>query len=394
MPARKSKGDAGKFVFDFESLPEGFVLAKPIQREAYDPEVLEELEKEGRLLKTRKRDGWKLFALFNKKGKARIFTDGLRDVSDRVPHLVKELESLGWSKTLLVGEGVMVVNGKDERTAAQSVLNSGPKRALEVQEELGLMRFVTFDIIFSMGVCVLDTSYKVRLASLKDLGLQPSLKHVSDVEVVDETLETAKKMVVEKKWEGLVLYDSEFRSSFRLDGKSPERVKGCYKWKPIYEDDFIVRRWLASKTDPERMKEVELLQIDPKTGKEFSCGKLGGFSNDMREKLKKIRYPIVMQVNFDGRFASGKLDNARFADIRKDKKPKDCVAPKGFTPESRNKSAKPASSGGGGGGDILDSAVDVIADVAGAVVENLGGATEVAGDIAGEVIEGLGDICS
>ena len=332
MPARKSqsKGDLKNFSFDFESLSEGFVLAKPIQREAYDPKVLEELEKEGRLIITRKRDGWKLFALFNKNGKVRIFTDGLRDVSDRVPHIVKEFESLGWSKALLVGEGVMVINGKDERTAAASVLSSGPIRALEVQEEMGFMRFVAFGIIFSLGACVLDLPYKILVNALKDLELQPSLKHVSGVEVVDETLETAKKMVIENKWEGLVLYDSEFRSSFRLDGKNPERVKGCYKWKPIYEDDFIVRKWFASKTDPERLKEVEILQINPKTGKEFSCGKLGGFTNEMRKKLKKARYPIVMQVNFDGRFASGKLDNARFADIRKDKKPKDCVAPKSF----------------------------------------------------------------
>jgi len=330
LSARKSESDPKNFSFDFESLPEDFVLAKPIQREAYDPEVLEELEKEGRLIITRKRDGWKLFALFNKKGKVRIFTDGLRDVSDRVPHIVKELESLGWSKALLVGEGVMVINGKDERTAAASVLSSGPTRALEVQKELGFVRFVVFDVLFSGGNdCARTVSYKLRLKLLKDSHLS-FLKNISAVEVINETFETAKKMVIENNWEGLVLYDSEFRLSFRLDGKNPERIKGCYKWKPTYEDDFIVRKWFASKTDPERLKEVEILQIDPKTGKEFSCGKLGGFTNDMRKKLKKTRYSIVMQVNFDGRFASGKLDNARFADIRKDKKPKDCIAPKSF----------------------------------------------------------------
>ena len=103
-----------------------------------------------------------------------------------------------------------------------------------------------------------------------------------------------------------------------------------------------------------------------------------------------------MQVNFDGRFASGKLDNARFADIRKDKKPKDCVAPKSFADRER-KNSKKSSSSEHSGADIesaLLDAGDVVADVAGAVIENLGDAAEVACEVAGEIIEGLGDICS
>ena len=73
-----------------------------------------------------------------------------------------------------------------------------------------------------------------------------------------------------------------------------------------------------------------LLQIDPKTKKEFYCGKVGTFTNKMRDELKRLKRPFVMQVAFEARYESGKVRNARFMHLRPDKKVKDCVSPKSY----------------------------------------------------------------
>lgn len=316
--------------FSFDPLPEGFVLAKPIKQENYDESIIEKLEKEGRLIITRKRDGWKLLTAYNSKGKVKIYTDGLRDVTAKLAHAAVELGGLKLRNALLIGEGVAEIGDRDQRTKAGSVLGSGVERSLEVQEEIGLLKMAFFEAIFNNKACLLDLLYRSRLDWLKS-EIGSDFNYIFVVEELDCSFEKAKKMVVEKGWEGLVLYDRDLKSSFRLDGKDPQRIKGCYKWKPYYEDDFVVREPVFSPDNPQRVKEVELLQIDPKTGKEFSCGKLGSFTLKTREFLQNCRYPIVMQVKFRMRFGSGKLSEAVFMHIREDKKPSECISPKSFS---------------------------------------------------------------
>lgn len=91
------------------------------------------------------------------------------------------------------------------------------------------------------------------------------------------------------------------------------------------------------------MKEVVLTQIDPKTHQEFYCGKLGSFNAEMRAKLYRAKYPLVMQVIFEARFDSGAVRNARFDRLRPDKKPRDCVASKSY-PKARSMKIAPSSS--------------------------------------------------
>src|SRR5262249_32543669 len=139
------------------------------------------------------------------------------------------------------------------------------------------------------------------------------------------SFEQAKEMVVREGWEGLVLYHKNFVNTFRLDGGEPKRPDGCYKWKPIQEGDFIAKYWIPNKKDPNRLKEIALFQINKKTGKEFPCYKLGSFKAKMREELRNKKYPFVVEVKYEMRFASGKIRNARFVRLRPDKKPSECV---------------------------------------------------------------------
>ena len=347
--------------YEFRPLSEcpGFVLAKPIKQKEYDPEEIEKLEREERLLITRKRDGWKLF-VEKVKGKFHIYTDGINEITDKLPHIVEELKKLPIpNRTRLVGEGILELQQgiyvKDIRTVAAQIFQRGTQAALDLQFEVGRIKFCLFDIIFWGGKYTLPIEYHARfyagcIASLKLIYQTKRLaknhgpinrkserrrheeefRFVDDVEWINLTLEEAKKLVIEKKWEGLVLYDRNFRSDFRLDGEAPQRISGCYKWKPIQEDDFIVRSWNPADDEPNRLKDVNLSQIDPATKEEFSCGKFGNFSKAMREQLRNASYPFVIQLEFESRYPSGKLQSASFMDLRPDKKPEFCVASETF----------------------------------------------------------------
>lgn len=314
-------------------MPKGFVLAKPLQQGAFDESEIYKLEKEDNLIITRKRDGWKIFAVVFKR-KVKLYTDGLRDVTETLQHIKKEIEAMQLpSKTILVGEAVFD-DGTDHLGVVGSTLNSNPEKAIELQRTRGFLRLIIFDMVFDDGEqCVGIKSYEYRLDLIINMFMisENNPEYVQPIEIIPTSYDEAKKVAVAHKWEGLVCYARNFISSFRLDGKNPQRISGCYKWKPICEDDFIVRKWIPSENDPTSVKELLLLQIDPTTKKEFDCGKLGTFSNAMRKELALFIYPIVVQVKFEVRNASGKLRNKVFMGIRTDKKVRDCLAPKSFS---------------------------------------------------------------
>lgn len=316
-------------LFQLDPLPKGFVLAKPLQQDAYNESVIYELEARGDLIITRKRDGWKLFAV-KTKGMVKIYTDGLNEVDERLSHIKAVLEKIMPNDTMFTGEGIVDINGQDDLGKISAIFHSNKKRSLEIQAVVGMVGFMVFDVIFMRGVPMLNLPYHQRLKAVKGVTAEETGSYVTTLSVLNMTFDEAKRLVLGNNWEGLVLYDRNFVSSFRLDGKNPARPKGCYKWKPIFEDDFIVREWIPSEKDSKRLKEVVLLQIDPETKKEFYCGKVGAFTNKMREELGESKYPLVMQVAFEARYESGKVRNARFMRVRSDKKIRDCVAPRSF----------------------------------------------------------------
>lgn len=322
-----------------DPLDKNFVLAKPIKQDNYDEKIIYDLEKKKQLLITRKRNGWKLFAV-KAKGKIKIYTDGMNDITDRLERLVEEIKTVPIpDNSLWVNEGVLDERGSDHYELVGSILNPKVKTemAIERQKKLGFIKMMNFDVVIWDGIDLLtkgiNLPYFARVENfnntLPKMAMNP--RYLLPVQILIMSYDRAKKEVVKKGWEGLVLYWSQFRASYRLDGKSPKRHHGCWKWKPIHEDDFIVRSWIGDDDKhPRKVKEVLLSQIDPKTGKEFDCGKIGGFTNKTRKDLITARYPLVMQIRFDNRFASGKLQSARYMHIRRDKKIRECVAPKSF----------------------------------------------------------------
>lgn len=317
-------------------LPKGLVLAKPIAQESYDESVIYDLERHDRLVITRKRDGWKILVHFDRNGEPRLYTDGLNEIDSRLDHIKSELKKLGFPpNTLAVGEGIVDVDDNDDLTKVISIFHSNLARSLQLQETYGKINFMLFGAVS----CGLDETFHslgrsfLAVFRAKSVIEHRRLRYVSLAPILRCNFDQAKRIVVEKGWEGLVLYDKSYGLAYRLDGRAPKRPRGCYKWKPILEDDFIIRERIF-RPNKEVLKEVVLLQIDPVSGKEFECGKLSSFSAKMLQRLGKVKLPIVVQARFEMRFPkSGKIRNARFVQVRIDKPINQCIAPKSYPEE-------------------------------------------------------------
>ncbi len=306
-------------------LPKGFVLAKPIAQSGYDEAVIYNLERNDCLIIQRKRDGYKVIAVISK-GEVRFYTVGLNEIDGRLDHIKKELLELKLpSGTIIVGECLIDESGRDNYTDFVSFFKSnGYKTNLNV-------KFMVFDLVLYGNKDLSEKTYSEILEMIARILKKPSLKYVFQAPVLNMIFDQAKELVRKNKWEGLVVRDKNFKNEYRLDGKPPKRPKGCYKWKPLLEDDFIAMRWRSDPDDPERAKDIVLQQINPKTGEQFDCAKIGSFTRAIREQLLEAKFPFVMEVEFEERFEkSGKLRNARFLRIRNDKPVHECIAPKNY----------------------------------------------------------------
>lgn len=317
--------------FSFDPLPEGFMLPKPVN--SVKDEVILALERKGRLAITRKRDGYRVWAVRTHTWK--LYTRGRTEVTSRFPHIVEELEKISAPYgTFFDGEMILEKDDKDSFPAVERFFKAKNSRdATTLQKEIGIPRFMIFDVVFWNGEKWLSHPWRDRYFKVVTTLLGFPLEYIFPAELINCSFKKAQEIVEQMDWEGLVLYDKEGTSDFRLDGKVA-RPRVAWKRKPFTEDDFMVRRWIPRENDPAMLKEMVLSQIDPETGKEIDCGKCGtGFSNVERATFANDNlYPLVVQVKFMERFASGKLRHPSFLRARDDKKPEECI----FASEEKN----------------------------------------------------------
>ncbi len=343
-------------VLDFDgTLKKGFVLAKPIEHTVYDPKVLKELEKAGRLRITRKRNGWKMYLEVNADGEIRFLTDGINEIDKaKVAHLIEEAKQLRLpTRTLLVGEAV--ADGKnDDRGKVIGIMQAKDKAKIDAAGGVKL-HYALFNIVFWNGYKVDDTfkNNYYRLADIvKDAADWGRLEFIDVVELfhpADMPLKKMQKMAVKEKWEGLVLYDAGYKLTYRQDGGSVQRPEGCYKWKPAADADFIVLGCRMREKDPKTIKDLKLYQIDPVNGNYARFYHYGALKNVQREAFSKLpmdletskrgkktvtgwfKEPFVCQLTYDSRREeTGALENPREFLVREDKRPEDCVAPQSY----------------------------------------------------------------
>jgi hypothetical protein len=345
--------------YDFDgTVPKGFVLAKPIEHTVYDQSLIYDLEKNRQLMITHKRNGWKMFLEVNAAGKIRFLTDGLNEIDTwKVSHLIVEAEKLELPpRTLLVGE-VISNTANDDRGVVISVMQC--KNRDKFKGNIPELNLALFNIVFWEGYVTdnYDTNYKKLLTLLygssspiwgKDLSKR-AINLVSLYPLSAYSFDEMKKYAVRSNWEGLVLYDTNYKLTYRLDGKAPERPRGCYKWKPEADADLIALGCRMRDNDPNTVKDLKLYQIDPKTGDYIRCLHYGTFKKIDREAFSKLpmrkivskrgkkvvtgwfEKPFVCQLTYDARSVkTGKLEGARNFLLREDKRTEECIAPKSY----------------------------------------------------------------
>ncbi len=315
------------------TLSKGFVLGKPITQENYDMQAVYALDGEGKLICTRKRDGWKLFAAIGKDGKVRFYTDGMNEIVDRrFDHIKIEILRLNPPRcSLLVGEILMEDKDRNDVLGLiQSVCGAGYEKSVATQAAHGPAKYMLFDILFWDGQR-LEEGFRDRLTLMDALTGFDAKGPLLPLEVLDGEVDDNIATVRAMKWEGMVIYREDFVNVIRTDGKAPNRPKGCWKWKPIDPADCIVRE-TTKREDGKTVKDLVLLQIDPGSGKEFYVGKVGAFTKEMRRFLSEdARYPLVVEALYESRYPkTGKLRSPRFKTIRDDKPAEYCLAPASY----------------------------------------------------------------
>jgi ATP-dependent DNA ligase len=338
--------------FQLDPLDKKFVFSKP--KNSVEDKIIYDLEREGRAIYTRKRDGHCVYVVITAQG-AKIYTRGtLRDITAHFPAVIWRLENLHIGEnTLFAGELIAIHENtkQDWREHIASLVNlRDPHKALMLQIMQGYAKLMIYNVIISEGVNVTDLNHESRFAIIQGI-LGSGFSDVLPIEILKMTFDEAQAHVLKNAWEGLVIYDRLATTTYRLDGNAddPPRPVGCWKRKPSYEDDFVATSFVygtKGKRHEKRMGKLNLAQYDPITKELVSCGEVGiGFSDMQREYFTHTDYPCVIQVEYERRFPPRQLTknkiqcalcNPRFVLLRDDKNPAGCILPEDLAEKLKN----------------------------------------------------------
>lgn len=343
---------------------------------------LEQRLEEGGCWALRKRDGLMCSVHIDEQGAIRIFSSTMSPGhqeepgvpwTDRFPHIVRELQRMGWPpRTILLGE-LCTVNRAgvgfydedhfdvDHFDLVGSVCRSLTERALELQEvtPLGLC---LWDIAFLDGVCLLqEMSANSRFIKLIDKIKRRKFAWVTHPEIL--TLDITRRqmnlrsanaeedwlcypldglsasgfllqLAKRKGWEGFVIIEAGAKyddRAFNLRGKA-ERPATCAKLKPKLDGDFIVRwapdQGIGTRGKGKKSAGVGALAaylMSPAGEEVYICDVGGGLSDELVVKLADpTLYPLVAQVEFDSWTVKGALRFPTFLRLRDDKQLAEC----------------------------------------------------------------------
>jgi len=306
-------------------LTKTFVPSKPLN--SAKEGQLEKHDKAGTLIKQRKRDGRRHLALKTNKGKWRLYTRRIEDVTANMQWLVRELHKFTAipNGTIIDGEVIVDVKGDDDFRATGTFTNPA-QDAREANERADALpvRYMVFDILYYNGNKTWSAPYRARHAQIADLFGDIGVVHA--VRNLNMSLAAAQKLVQQNKWEGLVCWFAE-ESGFVRDGGKPKRCNAA-KWKPFMEKDFIATGYYFGSGE---MSDVagglNLAEIDPITGKMRTAGNCGtGFDADTRIDIAGWDFPTVVKIKYEKQETdSGKLRFPVFLAQHEDKQPDECI---------------------------------------------------------------------
>ena len=323
----------GSLSFSLSPLDKRFIGPKPIEEAPIS--TFHQLENEGDLMIQRKRNGHCSFTVVGGgKHGIEIYSSGINSLTKNVPAIVEEIRSIGLPRdTMFAAELFVDVNGYDDLGKFGSIARSNKDRAILLQKD-NPVQMAIFNIVTCKGTSVIESPYQDRFDMLGELFAKHTSQHVHVVKPLLMSFDDARKEVLAKKWEGLVLYSKKARSMFKVDENRDHvpRPDGCWKWKPYNEGDFVATGWVPSTSKRWKglVKDLLISQYDPVTNKLVSWGKVGiGLSGEQRkEYANDTLYPMVFEVKFERRTPNTRLISAHILRRRFEKSPGECYSPK------------------------------------------------------------------
>jgi hypothetical protein len=264
--------------------------------------------------------------------------------NDRFPHLIEAAAQFMPENSILLGELVMDVSGKDVFKSIQSYTKSLTLQSLEDQKKEGLPGFYIWDVAFWDGQdLVSNVPVEARYALIHEF---PSGQHFIPIEVItfkdtQEAIEHAKK----EDWEGYVVVDPHGiygDKAYNFKGKPDRPGTVCAKLKPEWEDDFVAL-WNPEAGYGERstkgrsnqgIKSVGLFQYNLKGELIFISNVSSGLTDEQkRDWANPNKFPMVWKVAYNERSYMSQGDDtnalifAKFIEVRTDKAINECINP-------------------------------------------------------------------
>jgi ATP-dependent DNA ligase len=264
----------------------------------------------------------------------------------RFEHLVYEIENNGRipAGTVLLGEMVASPQ-EDNRWYVAKVLKSLTDRAMDLQEEHGLLHFICWDAAWVGREELLgEVPVGVRLDHCKLFaGKYLRAPEMFFTGHPFDSVDALRDLAARKGYEGFVVVDPDSTygdKGFNLRGK-PDRPAGACKLKPCFEDDFQAF-WDPDNGDGKygrgkyagKLGAVSLYQINSE-GQSIYISECGnGFTKEFIENNSSPDdWPKVIKVKYESRtyVSKGDKTNAlqfpRFVCVREDKDPEECINP-------------------------------------------------------------------
>lgn len=357
--------DAHVSEIDFDRLPQNLCFWKPDNSPGA---TIEKKAKDGKLWYARKRDG-EMIAICKGSGIPQIYSRRMHRKhddeenapftwDDRFPHLIELLDSVMPANSILLGELVMDIHGRDERKLAGSYMRSLSPQAVADMQTNGYPSFYCWDVAFWEGedwVSKKPVKERYKLIHEIPLLVGTEFKHrfaayFLPVQVENfQSIEAARENAKVRGWEGFIAIDPDgvFEDrAYNFKGKPDRPSKFAAKVKPEFEDDFVAM-WDPSRGygefstkgkyvsgDRPGIKSVALYQINSKGEWVYICNCATGMSEEMKRDWADPKlFPMVWQVGYSARtyISQGDDTNAltfpKYLDRRQDKAVAECINP-------------------------------------------------------------------
>ena len=233
---------------EFFEIQRNFRYGKPLGKQPKAQKEIYKLIETGDPIITVKRDGLCHFVLVTPDRNIRLYTRRLDECTDSYPHLIEDFHKLKLPpKTIGAFELVCEnpLTKRDDRKMIQKLSRSLPDRAVRLQEDpLYRPRAVMLGFPFWDGFALMKEATVTQwLEALNSeiLMRAKGTRYIRLMKVVKGSFEFAKQWAIERGLEGLVIYDGDAifgDKAFNFRGRV-ERT-ASYKWKPIFEDDFVM----------------------------------------------------------------------------------------------------------------------------------------------------------